>query len=46
MPGAPFRLRAERAIRVTTSALAVDEAEDFADALVGALEPTAANRTA
>jgi DNA-binding transcriptional MocR family regulator len=46
MPGAPFRLRAERAIRVTTSALAVGEARDFADALADALQPAAATRTA
>lgn len=46
MPGAPFRLQAERAIRITISALAVDEAEEFADALVDALKPAAATRTA
>lgn len=46
MPGAPFRLRTERAIRITTSALAVDETEELADALIDALEPTAATRTA
>lgn len=46
MPGAPFRLQAGRAIRVTTSTLAVDEAEAFADALIDALKPAAATRTA
>jgi DNA-binding transcriptional MocR family regulator len=46
MPGAPFRLRAERAIRITTSALEADEAEELAAALRDALRPAVATRTA
>jgi DNA-binding transcriptional MocR family regulator len=46
MPGAPFRLRSERAIRVTTSALAENEADRLADAIREALQPSGATRTA
>lgn len=46
MPGAPFRLRSERAIRVTTSSLAEDEAERLAEAVREALQPSGTTRTA
>jgi DNA-binding transcriptional MocR family regulator len=46
MPGAPFRLRSARAIRVTTSTLAGDEAEELAEAVRVALLPSGATRTA
>lgn len=46
MPGAPFRLRSERAIRITTSALAENKADQLADAISEALQPSAATRTA
>jgi DNA-binding transcriptional MocR family regulator len=39
-PGERFRLSAPPAIRVTTSALEVDEAAEFASALAGLLEPS------
>ncbi len=46
MPGAPFRLQSARAIRVTTSTLAGDEAEELAEAIRVALQPSGATRTA
>ncbi|HEU4944185.1 MAG TPA: aminotransferase class I/II-fold pyridoxal phosphate-dependent enzyme [Solirubrobacterales bacterium] len=46
MPGAPFRLRSERAIRVTTSSLSEDEADELAEAISEALQPSGATRTA
>jgi DNA-binding transcriptional MocR family regulator len=46
MPGAPFRLQSARAIRVTTSALVEDEADELAEALRVALQPSGATRTA
>ncbi len=46
MPGAPFRLRSERAVRVTTSALGEEEAEGLAEAVAEALRPAATTRTA
>ncbi len=46
LPGAPFRLRSERAVRVTTSALREDEADGLAEAVAAALRPAAATRTA
>jgi DNA-binding transcriptional MocR family regulator len=46
MPGAPFRLRSDRAIRVTTSTLAGDDAGDLAEAIGAALRPGSATRTA
>jgi len=46
MPGAPFRLRSARAIRVTTSTIAGDEAEELAEAIRVALQPSGATRTA
>jgi len=46
MPGAPFRLQSERAIRVTTSTLTVDEAGDLAEAIRAALRPSSVTRTA
>jgi DNA-binding transcriptional MocR family regulator len=46
MPGAPFRLQSARAIRVTTSALSGNEAEELAEAIRGALQPSGATRTA
>jgi DNA-binding transcriptional MocR family regulator len=46
MPGAPFRLRSERAIRVTTSTLADSDAEELAEAIRAALRPGSATRTA
>jgi DNA-binding transcriptional MocR family regulator len=46
MPGAPFRLQSARAIRVTTSALAGDEADELAEAVRVALQPSGATRTA
>jgi DNA-binding transcriptional MocR family regulator len=45
-PGAPFRLQSARAIRVTTSTLVEDEAEDLAEAVQAALRPGGATRTA
>jgi DNA-binding transcriptional MocR family regulator len=46
MPGAPFRLQSERAVRVTTSTLASDDANGLAEAIQAALEPGSATRTA
>jgi DNA-binding transcriptional MocR family regulator len=46
MPGAPFRLRSNRAIRVTTSTLADSDAEVLAEAIRAALRPGSATRTA
>jgi DNA-binding transcriptional MocR family regulator len=46
MPGAPFRLQSARAIRVTTSTLAGSEAEELAEAVRVALQPSGATRTA
>lgn len=46
MPGAPFRLQAAPAIRVTTSSLAPDEAVSLAGAIAGALRPSFQARTA
>jgi DNA-binding transcriptional MocR family regulator len=46
MPGAPFRLQSERAIRVTTSTLAGDDADELAGAIRAALRPSSATRTA
>jgi DNA-binding transcriptional MocR family regulator len=46
MPGAPFRLRSPRAIRVTTSTLTATEADDLAEAISAALQPSGATRTA
>jgi DNA-binding transcriptional MocR family regulator len=45
-PGAPFRLRGERAIRVTTSTLDPAEAPVLAAAIAAALRPAARTRTA
>jgi DNA-binding transcriptional MocR family regulator len=46
MPGAPFRLQSERAIRITTSTLIGDDAEELAEAIQTALRPGSATRTA
>jgi DNA-binding transcriptional MocR family regulator len=46
MPGAPFRLQSDRAIRVTTSTLAGDDADRLAEAIRAALRPSSATRTA
>jgi len=46
MPGAPFRLQAPPAIRVTASSLEPGEASQFADALAAALTPSARTRAA
>jgi DNA-binding transcriptional MocR family regulator len=46
MPGAPFRLQCPRAIRVTTSTLAGSEADELAEAIRMALQPSGATRTA
>lgn len=46
MPGAPFRLHSERAIRITTSTLTDGDAEELAKAIRAALEPGSATRTA
>lgn len=46
MPGAPFRLQSARAIRVTTSSLLESEADEFAEAVRAALQPSSATRTA
>jgi DNA-binding transcriptional MocR family regulator len=45
-PGAPFRLQAEPAIRVTISTLQADEAKPLAAAIVTALEPSPRTRPA
>jgi DNA-binding transcriptional MocR family regulator len=46
MPGAPFRLQSGRAIRVTTSTLAGDDADELAEAIQAALRPSSATRAA
>jgi DNA-binding transcriptional MocR family regulator len=46
MPGAPFRLQSDRAIRVTTSTLAGNDAGELAEAIRAALRPSRATRTA
>jgi DNA-binding transcriptional MocR family regulator len=46
MPGAPFRLRADPAIRVTISSLEQAEAGSIADAVAAALEPSFRTRSA
>jgi DNA-binding transcriptional MocR family regulator len=46
MAGAPFRLRSDRAIRVTTSTLTGEDAEELAEAIRAALRPSSATRTA
>jgi DNA-binding transcriptional MocR family regulator len=46
MPGAPFRLQSDRAIRVTTSTLAGGDADELAEAIRAALRPSSATRTA
>lgn len=46
MPGAPFRLRAEPAIRVTTSSLRPAEAGSLAAAIALSLEPSHRTRSA
>jgi DNA-binding transcriptional MocR family regulator len=46
MPGAPFRLQSDRAIRVTTSTLAGNDGEKLAEAIRAALQPSSATRTA
>jgi DNA-binding transcriptional MocR family regulator len=45
-PGAPYRLRSGRAVRVTTSLLKKDEIEDFAGAFESAMQPRNLTRTA
>jgi DNA-binding transcriptional MocR family regulator len=46
MPGAPFRLQAAPAIRVTTSSLKPAEADSLAAAIARALQPSRLTRTA
>ena len=46
MPGAPFRLQSDRAIRVTTSTLTGSDAEELAEAILAAHRPGSATRTA
>jgi DNA-binding transcriptional MocR family regulator len=46
MPGAPFRLRSDRAIRVTTSTLTGKDADELAEAIETALRPSSATRPA
>jgi DNA-binding transcriptional MocR family regulator len=46
MPGAPFRLQSARAIRITTSTLAGDDAEELGAAVREALRPSGATHTA
>lgn len=46
MPGAPFRLQAEPAIRVTISSLKPAEAESLAEAIAAALRPSHRTRSA
>lgn len=46
MPGAPFRLRSNRAVRVTTSTLEGEDPEELAKAVRAALQPGSATRTA
>ncbi len=45
-PGAPYRLKSERAIRVTTSTLLERESEELAAAIEDALRPASLTRTA
>jgi DNA-binding transcriptional MocR family regulator len=45
-PGAPYRLRSGRAVRVTTSPLKENEIDDFATALESAMQPRSLTRTA
>jgi DNA-binding transcriptional MocR family regulator len=45
-PGAPFRLKAEPAIRVTISTLQADESQPLAAAIATALEPSRRTRSA
>jgi DNA-binding transcriptional MocR family regulator len=45
LPGAPYRLQSERAVRVTISTLQSREADELADAISGALRPTSRTRT-
>jgi DNA-binding transcriptional MocR family regulator len=45
-PGAPYRLRSERAIRVTISTLEKSEADELASAIAGAMRPARYARTA
>jgi DNA-binding transcriptional MocR family regulator len=45
-PGAPYRLRAGPAIRVTTSTLTPAEASKLAESIVAAVEPSTRTRTA
>ncbi len=45
-PGAPYRLQAERAVRVTTSSLKEGEAGELAAAVEDALRPARTTRTA
>lgn len=45
-PGAPYRLRSERAIRVTVSTLREGESGELADVIVEAMRPTRHARTA
>lgn len=45
-PGAPYRLRSESAIRITTSTLREDEADALAAAIEEALQPASRTRTA
>lgn len=44
-PGAPYRLRSQRAIRVTISTLQEGEADELAAAVEGAMRPTRHTRT-
>jgi DNA-binding transcriptional MocR family regulator len=46
MPGAPFRLRADPAIRVTVSTLRADEAAPLAQVIGNALQPSQRTRSA
>jgi DNA-binding transcriptional MocR family regulator len=46
MPGAPFRLRTDPAIRVTTSSLELAEADALAAAIARALQPSRLTRSA
>lgn len=46
LPGAPYRLQSERAIRVTTSTLQPHESDQLAAAIEAALRPPSRTRTA
>ncbi len=46
LPGAPYRLQSERAIRVTISTLLAREADELAAAIEDALRPASGTRTA